>query len=193
MNRMMTHMQPRCGGDETQESAEIRSLRQYNALLAELEMLADDERYENLWFDFRHITDELVFYGMRAQTSHLVSPLANLCYKMLYRHDVFDSFLEFGDSSTDAYSAARRARCRNGCSAGSSSSHFLMHFPDVYIEPLRRLEKTLKRHSRWGTTSSCRQPTRRRLRSCHPTRRAPSPSAAVSVCAAGEDDAVPRL
>jgi hypothetical protein len=76
MNRMMTHMQLRCGGDEAQESIDIRSLRQYNALLAELEMLAGDERYEKLWFDFRHITDELVFYGMRAQTSHLVSPLA---------------------------------------------------------------------------------------------------------------------
>lgn len=34
---------------------------------------------------------------MRAQTSHLVSPLANLCYKMLYRHDIFDSFIEHPD------------------------------------------------------------------------------------------------
>ena len=41
--------------------------------------VAAEPAYRQLWFDFRRITDELVFYGMRAQTSHFVSPLANLC------------------------------------------------------------------------------------------------------------------
>ena len=51
--------------------------------------VAAEPAYRQLWFDFRRITDELVFYGMRAQTSHFVSPLANLCYKLLFQHDVF--------------------------------------------------------------------------------------------------------
>ena len=51
--------------------------------------VAAEPAYRQLWFDFRRITDELVFYGMRAQTSHFVSPLANLCYKLLFQHHVF--------------------------------------------------------------------------------------------------------
>ncbi|KAL1530705.1 hypothetical protein AB1Y20_001604 [Prymnesium parvum] len=154
MTQITTRLQQPCGGDEIQESSEVRAQRQYNSLLAELERLVGDQRYKQLWLDFRHITDELVFYGMRAQTSHLISPLANLCYKMLYRHDIFESFLERSDRlqhrRTFLFGADTRPLPPQLLLWVKQLSYFLMHFPDVYggIEPLRRLEKALKRSSR---------------------------------------------
>ena len=50
------------GGSSSKEAS-----RQHAALLALLDEVGGDEAYERLWFNFRHITDELVFYGMGAQ------------------------------------------------------------------------------------------------------------------------------
>ena len=69
------------------------SSRARAALHAKWGEVVSDRTYRQLWFDFRHITDELVFYGMKAQTSHFVSPLANLFYKMLFHHEAFAMFL----------------------------------------------------------------------------------------------------
>ena len=134
-------------------------LEHQSAILARLAALEGTGSYFQLWFDFRHLTDELVFYGMKvrgpplartdghgvctgtgtgtgmgmgmgmpwawyahgarlctrsnlnpspdpspspnlnpdpdpdphqAQTSHLVSPLANLAYKMLFGSEPFE-------------------------------------------------------------------------------------------------------
>ena len=158
MNSTTARLLHRAAADD--EPIDVRSLRQYNGLLAELDGLAADERYKKLWFDFRHITDELVFYGMRAQTSHLVSPLANLCYKMLYRHDIFDSFLERSERQQHRrlffFGGEARPLPPHLLLWVKQLSYFLMHFPDVYggIEPLRRLEKALKRQ---GARHSARE------------------------------------
>ena len=42
---------------------------------AELEVIEGDEVYCRLWFDFRYITDELVFYAMRAQVVRVLSKM----------------------------------------------------------------------------------------------------------------------
>lgn len=90
---------------------------------------------------------------MKAQTSRFVSPLANLCYKMLFRHRLFDLFC----------GPLHRSNRRGASSASDHKvlpavlvpwikqlSYFLIHFPDVHsgIEPLRRLERSLLRHTR---------------------------------------------
>ena len=71
---------------------QTEAARQHAALLHLLEEVQLDPAYQRLWFDFRHITDELVFYGMRAQSSQLIAPHCNLFYKLLFRHEVFETF-----------------------------------------------------------------------------------------------------
>jgi hypothetical protein len=94
------------GADEGPETAPGRARA---ALHAKWDEVVSDRTYRQLWFDFRHITDELVFYGMKAQTSHFVSPLANLFYKMLFTHEAFAMFL----------SASQRGHRRMASAAGS--------------------------------------------------------------------------
>ena len=73
---------------------------------------------------------------------------------MLYRHDVFDSFLERSERQQHRrlflFGGEARPMPQQLLRWVKQLSYFLMHFPDVYggIEPLRRLEKALKRHSR---------------------------------------------
>ena len=129
--------------------------------------MANDEAYQKLWFDFRHITDELVFYGMCAQSAHLITPLANLCYKMLFRHEAFETFtVNHRDASANALSGAIQPRQQRRLLAlgpearyqlpsklmqwAKQLSYFLMHFPDVEggIAPLRRIQRSLIGHSK---------------------------------------------
>ena len=123
----------------------------YISLMAAIDAGARDDVYARLWADFRHITDELVYYGTKAQTSHFVSPLATLCYKVLFRHEVFDAFR----------SASARQHRRLPLLAGGEArpfpaphlewfkqlSYFLMHFPDADantgMDTLRKLERAL--------------------------------------------------
>ena len=139
--------------------------RQLSALLGLLDELATDETYQRLWFDFRYITDELVFYGVHAQSAHLVTPLANLCYKMLFRHEVFETFSGAARDAAGLGAGAQQPRQQRrlvalGAEGGRAPmpakllqwvkqlSYFLMHFPDVEggIVPLRRLHKALTGH-----------------------------------------------
>ena len=110
--------------------------------------IADADAYSRLWFDFRHMTDELVFYGMKAQTSHFVSPLANLLYRILFAHDVFESF---GAAQHRSKRRLPHAEPRVQLLPWVKQlTYFLMHFPDVKhggIETLRRLERSLRRHA----------------------------------------------
>ena len=133
-------------------------------LVAECQHLHLDETYASLWFDFRHITDELVFYGIKPQTQRFVSPLANLCYRVLFQHEVFEVFSSRGAAAEAASQhGSRRWRAaafqRGGDEAPQRQSfppelalwvkqlsYFLMHFPDVHqsgINPLRRLQRQL--------------------------------------------------
>jgi hypothetical protein len=136
------------GDTWTDEAGECRL---YLALRAAVEAGSQGEAYGRLWASFRHITDELVYYGTKAQTTHFVSPLASLCYKVLFRHEVFDAFRS---------AAARQHRRLPLLAAGEAKpfppahhgwfkqlSYFLMHFPDAEahsgMEPLRKLERAL--------------------------------------------------
>jgi len=138
----------------TEPPAESTQANLIAALTAKCEAVGGDSTYQQLWFDFRHITDELVFYGMKAQTTHFVTPLANLCYKMLFHHEVFDIFVS-------ASSKHRRLPLLPSTTEPrplpaplfpwiKQLSYFLHHFPDAHagIEPLRRLERHLLRHTR---------------------------------------------
>ena len=99
-------------------------------MLERLAALEGTGGYFQPWFDFRHITDELVFYGMKAQTSHFVSLPPT--------------------SRTRCSSAPRPLRCSAGAAAPATSrcrpaglarrarelmpwvkqlSYFLNHFP----------------------------------------------------------------
>ena len=163
--------------------------RQLGALLALLEDVHTDSTYQQLWFDFRHITDELVFYGMTAQSAHLVGPLANLCYKLLFRHEVFDTFAADtrggrlgvdGPAAAAASSATQPRQQRRLLALGVEAraqlparlaswvkqlSYFLMHFPDVEgaIVPLRRLHRALmaRRGARGGEVTRADDASRR--------------------------------
>ena len=147
------------GGDVIGES---EAARQLGALIAMLDAAQADDSYQKLWFDFRHITDELVFFGMSAQSTQLVSPLANLCYKMLFRHEIFETFS--GSSSATGPGAGeggaqprQQRRMLNLATEARAQlppklvlwvkqlSYFLMHFPDVKggIAPLRNLHDRL--------------------------------------------------
>ena len=138
--------------------------RQLAALSTLLDAVHLDEAYQRLWFDFRHITDELVFYGMCAQSSlgqsQVVAPLANLCYKMLFRHEIFETFC--GPTGAMSGHGHHMTGAASGVSGGANVvqprqqrrmlnlavearaqlpplllkwvkqlSYFLMHFPDV--------------------------------------------------------------
>ena len=131
--------------------------RQLAALLSLLEEADREPAYQKLWLDFRHITDELVFHGMRAQSPQLITPLANLCYKMLFRHEVFETFTGGGGGSQPRQhrrllplGAELRAQLPPKLVLWVKQlSYFLMHFPDVEegIAPLRRLARTLRRRA----------------------------------------------
>lgn len=55
-------MAPICSPATTSDAA-----RQQLALYTLFDEAHADPAFQKLWFDFRHITDELVFYGMNAQ------------------------------------------------------------------------------------------------------------------------------
>ena len=85
--------------------------------------------------------------GVQAQTSHFVSPLANLAYKMLFCSEAF-KVLWWGGSSRDEVVPGGRPRApcaRELLPWVKQLSYFLNHFPDDHggIEPLRRLERSL--------------------------------------------------
>jgi hypothetical protein len=150
------------GSARKEDDATTESSRQLAALLNLLDEASLTDDYQRLWFNFRHITDELVFYGMVAQSDHLITPLANLCYKMLFRHEVFEIFTErergTGGAGRDGASQPRSQRRLLPLGAETRGqlppkllawvkqlSYFLMHFPDVEggIAPLRRLHRSL--------------------------------------------------
>jgi len=91
---------------------------------------------------------------MSASSSTGVSPLANLCYKMVFRHEVFEAYCASAAASQP--SQPRRRLARLGAESRISLpakllpwvkqlSYFLMHFPDLHggIGPLRLLQHTL--------------------------------------------------
>ena len=89
---------------------------------------------------------------VQAQTSHFVSPLANLAYKMLFCSEAFEVLWWGGSSRDEAVPGGRpRAPCaRELLPWVKQLSYFLNHFPDDHggIEPLRRLERSLMKRER---------------------------------------------
>jgi hypothetical protein len=136
----------------------MEAARQHAALLVMLEEVQLNPAYQKLWFDFRHITDELVFYGMGAQSPQLIAPHSNLFYKLLFRHEIFETFAGARDGATPGGSQPKQQRRLLPLGVELRAplppklvlwvrqlSYFLMHFPDVEggISPLRRLHRAL--------------------------------------------------
>ena len=144
--------------DATRTATQMEAARQHAALLVMLEEVQLNPAYQKLWFDFRHITDELVFYGMGAQSPQLIAPHSNLFYKLLFRHEIFETFAGARDGATPGGSQPKQQRRLLPLGVELRAplppklvlwvrqlSYFLMHFPDVEggISPLRRLHRAL--------------------------------------------------
>lgn len=121
-------------------------------------LMNDCERepsYADLYFDIRHINEELVLYGMKGYVGHFVFQLATLLFGIIVKHRVCSSVIRvletslqmragMGVGSTVSFSQLQRDNCRLFLLRWIQQlSYFLSHFPRQYrgTRPLWRLEK----------------------------------------------------
>ncbi|KAG7384258.1 hypothetical protein PHYBOEH_009577 [Phytophthora boehmeriae] len=100
------------------------------------------QSYRALYFDFYYITDELVWYGVRGNAVRHSLALADLAYGIVFKHEVFQSFVE--DARTDPVDVAFPRLLLPWI---RQLGHFLSFFPENQeaTQPLRQVYDQLRK------------------------------------------------
>eukprot|EP00455_Lapot_gusevi_P004473 TRINITY_DN11857_c0_g1_i4.p1 TRINITY_DN11857_c0_g1~~TRINITY_DN11857_c0_g1_i4.p1 ORF type:complete len:546 (+),score=45.52 TRINITY_DN11857_c0_g1_i4:52-1689(+) len=101
------------------------------------------EAYAQLFFDYRYITDEFVFYGLKGYVGHFAFQLADLLYSFVFKDRLFNHLRRLWLSETTISSSHSYRRRIEGFveSWVIQLKYFLDHFPRFNKDtaPLRQL------------------------------------------------------
>jgi len=73
--------------------------KELDMLLVKIARAANSERHTQLYFDYHHITNEIILFGLKKQGGQFSSPLSALLFTTLFKNKLFISAMAISKGS----------------------------------------------------------------------------------------------